>query len=241
MELHLCFSGNPSCSGPVPCVDCKRLMMEKVLPRVMAMAGPPFNSDRMAAFAFMRAYAQGMEELAAFARQSVIQQPSPTQVHAPEVGAPPPPTMTEEEYLILFQRSMLDGASKLDAEHKDLMARGVREQTLEGWEQLNENERNIMRQIFCPEIFQPQVEVPEDTPMPSEESVYKVVEALRNGTLSPQTLAPPPEEAAPKTSAEATAEAKAPEEALPQPPLEKVNAAGDNGAASATLKESITT
>jgi hypothetical protein len=226
--MHLCFSGNPACSAPAPCVVCRRFITEKVLPRAMALAGPPFNADRNVAFSFMRAYAQALEEMTDYAKQIVAQPVKPeVQAPVPETGQP---HMTEEEYLLHFQRSMLEGATHLTEEHKALIARGIREQTLEGWAQLNENERNIMRQIFCPDIFQPQVEVPEDAPMPSEESVHKVVEALRNGTLSPQTLAP---EEAPKTSAEAApaAEVKAPEEVLPQPPEEKVNAAGDNSVA----------
>jgi hypothetical protein len=213
---HLCLSGLPSCSGAVPCVVCQRFVTERVVPRAMWLAGPPFNTDANYAALFMRAYAQAAKDgadhaMEHFRLQAAMVPPSRQASHTQHAPAPPAaraepepqPTLTEEEYLVLFQRSLLDGLKTMTEEHRVLMGKGVLEGTLEGWVQLSDAERDIMRQIFCPPLDAhglPQQEAygeasdqdEEDDGLPSNESAQKVVEAMRRGTLNENTLDPPP-------------------------------------------------
>lgn len=190
-SVHLCFSGLPSCSGAAPCVVCLRFIQDKVIPRAMFLAGPPFNADANTAALFMRAYAQASRDGAAHALQHFQSQVVETE-QAPQPGMVEEPTpLTEEQFLLLFKKSIIDGAKNMTPDHLKLMAKGVTECTLEGWQQLTEAEKNVLRQVFCPETpALVSVEIPEDEPLPSNESAIKVVQAMRQGTLSAQTLAP---------------------------------------------------
>lgn len=202
-QQHLCLSGLPSCSGAVPCVVCQRFVTEKVIPRAMWLAGPPFNTDANFAALFMRAYAQaakdGMAEALQHLQSQQVARSAPVAApFSPPPEPEPPPALTEEEYLVLFQRSLLDGAKAMTPEHRVLMGKGVLEGTLEGWAQLTDAEKDIMRQIFLPPLHgnaPPPEEAygeEDDDAIPSNESAKKVVEAMRRGTLDENTLAPPP-------------------------------------------------
>jgi len=222
-QQHLCLSGLPSCSGVVPCVVCLRFVQERVVPRAMWLAGPPFNTDPNYAALFMRAYAQAAKDGTDQALQHLRSQESERQAQAP-VPAPayheplpepePQPVLSEEEYLALFQRSLLDGAKSMTEDHRALMGKGVLEGTLEGWAQLTDAEKDIMRQIFLPPLHgnaplppEESYEEEDDDAVPSNESAMKVVEAMRRGTLDENTLAPapppPPAEEPPETPAPA--------------------------------------
>jgi hypothetical protein len=174
--------------------------MERVMPRAMWLAGPPFNTDANYAALFMRAYAQAAKDGSEQALQHLRSQQAPPPVVQAQPSPPTEPeaqpALSEDEYLLLFQRSLLDGARDMTEEHRVLMGKGVLEGTLEGWGQLTDREKDIMRQIFCPPLEahagMPATEEEDDDAVPSNESAMKVAEALRRGTLNENTLAPPP-------------------------------------------------
>jgi len=235
-QQHLCLSGLPSCSGVVPCVVCLRFVMERVVPRAMWLAGPPFNTDANYAALFMRAYAQAakdgsdqaLQHLQPQAAQPPLATPPPQSQAAPPEPEPQP-ALTEEEYLVLFQRSLLDGSKSMTPEHRVLMGKGVLEGTLEGWAQLTDAEKNIMRQVFLPPLHgdasSPEENLAaeeDDDAAPSNESAKKVVEAMRRGTLDENTLAPPPPAppaAQPPEAAPAAPAATVSDKALGEQPL----------------------
>jgi hypothetical protein len=162
----------------------------------MFLAGPPFNADAGLASAFMRAFAQASRDGADHALQH--HQATFGQTPAPPQDLPPePPTLTEAEYLLLFRDSLLKGVQGMTPEHLVLMGKGVTECTLEGWQQLSDPEKDIMREVFCPDAApkaaaQGEIYPDGEEPLPSDESARRVVEAMRAGTLSATTLEPPP-------------------------------------------------
>jgi hypothetical protein len=216
----------------------------------MFLAGPPFNMSPELAANFIRAYSQALFDGAQFAsgfvRQNQLAQQQFYAVQAaqaaqlaPPAFSPPPqhhvsgpsPTpqkeLSEHEYLLIFQDQMLTGLKTMSEQDKIKMIEGVSGETLDGWALLSEAEKEILRAIFLPSAS---VEEAQE-PLPSNESVAKVVAAMRNGTLNADTLAP---KAAPKASVkDLTAAAAAPvqtsEGAIPQAPPGVVAAAAGNG------------
>lgn len=224
--MKACLSGHPDCSGVCPCGACVdfivagRVQGQMVWPaggvvaRAMHLAGPPFDSDLYLAGTFMRAYAQAVQDGGRFAVGVLRANQAAQQAYAPPRTLPQPPPQarpspvirqrvpTEEENLLVFQEQMLIGLSHMSPADKLRMAEGVSKETLEGWDMLSPDEREIMRAIFIPPA---EVLPPEDEPLPSNESAVKVVAAMRNGTLGPDTLAPAP---APRAAAQAPAPAQ---------------------------------
>jgi hypothetical protein len=197
----------------------------------MALAGQPFNTDPEAAARFMRAYAQAFSDGARFATQLVVSnQVARRGAEAPS-PAPQSQALTEEQYLHTFQTQLLASLPQLSEHDRNKMCQGIASETLDGWSMLSEREKDIMRAIFLPPA-----EVETEQELPSNESAQKVVAAMRNGTLGPNTLAPPEPVKATKDLTPGDAVAASPgvqaKEALPaEPPptTDVVHGAGSNG------------
>jgi len=164
---HLCLSGNPDCSGVIPCATCQEFNQTKVLPKAMSTAGPPFNSDANLASLFIMAYREAVV-LGARAIQAHFQKAAEAQArqaayqrreqeerllqvqHAARVQIPAdaPGEDHSEPSIDEFRAAILDGLEGMPEDKFLEMAKKVANRTLEGWHALSSEERAVLDELF---------------------------------------------------------------------------------------------
>lgn len=156
MGQHVCYSGDMSCSGCKPCMACLQAVRSRVLPRAMFLAGPPFNTDRVIAERFIRAFDQALHEtLMAIAEEAASMAPPAT--HAPPAPAAIRPSvppiaagLSPAEELVAYRLHVEQGKGHLSQEQIEQVGFGVKSGQLPGWSELSAEQREIMREVFIP-------------------------------------------------------------------------------------------
>lgn len=214
--MRICASNSPDCSGVIPCEECFEYLRVKVLPRTMFLSGEPFTSNALWAEIFMRSFAQAMHESVMEIRvEAPLPEPSPEPQSPSPFGG-----MPEAEYLAVFSSHVEENWSSLSPEQREATAKGVADQTMEGWESLSEGERDVLRATFLPPVSvappPPLKETVAEETVPdcllSSENAEKLVAALRQGkSLAMDLLSPNEPSAAAAVDQDLTGEAHAPQ------------------------------
>jgi len=223
MKGHLCLSGHPECSGARPCQVCYTFVKDTVLPRAMTLAGGPFSSGETVltergfvplAVVFIQSFnaamREGMEEI-----ERKFQEVSDQAafVQAEETAAEPAPPTIEE-----FREAIIDRIQSMTEEKYVKTAMQLHNGQFTGWDALSPDEQVVLLELFQPpeargplgdtsgpsegvsdlsegepDLSEGEAGESESDPM-SAENAAKVVAAIRNGTLSPQTVATGPQQ-----------------------------------------------